>query len=110
MKPEERAKDILDRCWWRLEEHPGEEKPPFKGLDVEIAAAIREAVIEEHNRVVLLMQEQMEDAVATEREACAKLAASYDNGTDDLRRGSDGGNITDAIRARSGNAQSRPVA
>lgn len=47
MSPEERAADIMRRCWWRPEEHPGEEYPGFAGLDVEIARAIREAVEEE---------------------------------------------------------------
>jgi hypothetical protein len=44
VSPEERAADILRRCGWRADEHPGEGRPDFLGLDVEIAAAIRAAV------------------------------------------------------------------
>jgi len=39
-------------------------------------------------------------AVAQERERCAKIAESIDDGTDDLRRGSDGRDIADAIRSQ----------
>jgi len=45
MTPEEIAEDILSRCWWKPED--GGERPPFAGLDKEIAAAIRAARIAE---------------------------------------------------------------
>lgn len=41
MTPEERANDILVRCWWTPENHPNEKRPPFAGLDKEIASALR---------------------------------------------------------------------
>jgi hypothetical protein len=46
MTPKQVAEDILKRCWWRPEEHPGEEPPVFRGLDVEIEEAITMAVEE----------------------------------------------------------------
>ena len=72
MTPQERADDIMKRCWWQVERdgpHPG-----FKGLDVEIRDAIVAAAIEEHNQTVPSMQE---NAVTVEREACAETVENY---------------------------------
>lgn len=44
---------------------------------------------------------EIQKAVAAEREACAKLAESLDDGTDNMQRGSDGRQIADLIRTRS---------
>jgi hypothetical protein len=68
MTPEERAAGLGDAI-----ETDGEETH-VEVWRSDIAAAIREAVIEEHNRVVLLMRQQIDDAVVAEREACAQIA------------------------------------
>ena len=70
MSPEERAESLYRRI---VSPRTGEFETT-RPSRAEIADAIREAVIEEHNAVVEVMQDQMEDAVAVEREACAKVA------------------------------------
>lgn len=72
--PEERAANVVRRCWaesYKLREN-GEEN--FKGLDVEIAAAIRAALDER-------------------TEECARIAENLDPGT------GDGNGIAAAIRS-----------
>jgi hypothetical protein len=78
MSPEERARDCLDFIT-RHRMEMGDVDPDR--VQDRITAAIR-------------------DAVSAEREACAKVAESFDRGTDDLQRGGDGGTIAAAIRAR----------
>lgn len=76
MKADERAADILRRCWWRAEEHPLEEHPGFNGLDVEIAEAIRAAVAEEREACALVADEADRSQLAVTADEIAKKIRS----------------------------------
>jgi hypothetical protein len=74
MTPSERANDILKRCWWK--ESDGGPRPEFKGLDVEIVAAINAAVAAEREACACLADIEHEDGGESVDEVLTRLAAA----------------------------------
>lgn len=72
MTPEERANDIVRRCWADARELEKAGDPAFKGLTYEISTAIRQAVAEERERIINAGAEAVCIVVAQERARCAR--------------------------------------
>lgn len=96
MTPEERAADILYRCWWQEERDPNP-RPEFKGLDVEIAKAIREAIAE---------QREADAKIADEEADCWGTMA--DDSPEGLGRDGELAATAIAERIRAGNQEGKP--
>ncbi len=84
MTAEERAADILRRCWWDADRHPGETHPGFKGLDKEIVEAIEAAI---------------EAAASEERDAHAELRAAAVDAVETYEAGGAHGGPIQRLRA-----------